>query len=59
MLTKLSATIKAINIICATSCPSEAAFSVAGYIQRKNRSRLSSKNLRYSMMLKEHEKIKL
>jgi len=33
------------NIICATSVPSESAFRIAGYIKRKERTRLKSKNL--------------
>ena len=32
-----------------TSCASESAFSIAGYIDRKTRARLSSKTLRYSI----------
>ena len=42
-----------VNIIPATSVPSESVFSVAGYIQRKQRTSLSSKSLRYLMVLKE------
>ena len=45
------------NIICATSCASESAFSIAGYIQRRNRSSLSSQVLRYSIMCKDAAKI--
>ena len=41
----------------ATSCASESAFSIGGYIDRKNRSRLSGKTLRYSILTKEEEKI--
>jgi hypothetical protein len=45
------------NIICATSVPSESAFSVAGYIQRKERCRLKSKNLRFLMLTKQFDKL--
>ncbi len=48
---------KKINIISATSAPSESAFSVAGYIQRRERSRLSSQNLRYSLLTKQADKL--
>ena len=40
-----------------TSCASESTFSIAGYIDRKTRARLSSKNLRYSILTKEEEKV--
>ncbi len=40
-----------------TSCASESAFSIAGYIDRKTRARLSSKTLRYSILTREEEKI--
>lgn len=45
------------NTICATSVPSECAFSVAGNIDRKERARLSSKMLRFTILLKERDKI--
>ena len=54
---KLSETVRKICIINATSCPSEAAFSVAGYLDRKSRAKLSSKTLRYTMLMKDNEKI--
>ena len=38
---------------CATSVPSESAFSISSYIARKERSRLSSKNLAFSVFLKD------
>ena len=38
--------------------PSESTFSIAGYLQRKARSNLSSKNLRFSILSKEIEKIR-
>ena len=41
-----------------TSCSSESVFSVSGYVQRKARASLSSKNLRYTILSKEEEKIK-
>ncbi len=41
------------SIIPASSVSSEAAFSIANYYQRKERSNLSSKSLRYSMILRE------
>ena len=40
-----------------TSCAAESAFSIAGYIDRKSRARLSSKILRFSILSKEEEKI--
>ena len=45
------------NIIPATSVASESCFSVAGFIQRKERSRLSSKNLKFNILTKDFEKI--
>ena len=36
----------------------ESAFSVSGYVQRQNRMRFSSRSLRYSMVLKEKEKLR-
>ena len=53
----MSAVVKEVCIIMATSCASESAFSVAGYLQRKARSSLSSKALRYSILTKEAPKI--
>jgi len=41
------------SIIAASSVSSEAAFRIANYYQRKERSNLSSKSLRYSMILRE------
>ena len=41
----------------ATSFASESAFSVAGYIQRKERTRLSSKNLRFTILAKQMDKL--
>jgi hypothetical protein len=56
-LPRLYQQMKKINIISATSAPSESAFSVAGYIQRRERSRLSSQNLRYSLLTKQADKL--
>ena len=44
-------------IMSATSVASESAFSVAGYIQRKERTRLSSKNLRFTILAKQMDKL--
>ena len=49
----LTAFVKRYCIISATSVPSEAAFSIANYLQRKERSAMSSKMLRISMVMKE------
>ena len=43
--------------IPASSVPSESSFSIGNHIQRKERSALSSKNLRYSMILRDKNKI--
>ena len=41
-------------LVCpATSVPSESAFSIASYLLRKQRSRLTPDNLCYSMFLKD------
>ena len=44
------------NIICPTSISSESAFSISGFIQRKNRSSLTPETLRYSMLLRQQDK---
>ena len=49
----LTAFVKRLSIASASSVPSESAFSIANYIQRKERSALSSKQLRYSMILRQ------
>jgi hypothetical protein len=41
------------NVMAATSVPSESSFSVAGYLLRKERARLSPKQLKYSMILRD------
>jgi hypothetical protein len=40
-------------IIPSSSVPSESAFSVANFIQRKERNSLSSKCIKYSMVLRD------
>ena len=45
------------NLICATPVPSESIFSIAGYIQRKKRCRLSSKMLRFLILSKQNKKL--
>ena len=44
-----------LNIMTATSVPSESSFSIAGYAERKQRSRLSAKNLKYSMVVRDKD----
>jgi len=51
-LPQLSKFVKRYCCIPATSISSEAAFSIAGHIQRKSRSSLSSTTLRYLMILR-------
>ena len=46
-----------VNTMCATSVPCETSFSFAGYIQRKERIRLSADSLRYQLILKQLQKI--
>ena len=46
-----------VNIIPATSVPSESIFSIAGYVARKQRSSLSSTSLRHLMVLKESHRL--
>ena len=57
MLVQLFEQALKVNTICATSVPCESSFSVAGYIQRKERIRLSSDSLRYQLILKQFEKL--
>ena len=45
------------NIIPATSVPSESCFSISGYVQRKERSRLSPKHLRFLMLSKNSQQV--
>ena len=48
---------KTYSLICATSVPSESIFGIAGYIQRKERCRLSSKMLRFFILTKQNNKL--
>jgi hypothetical protein len=41
----------------ATAVPSESSFSIAGYTNRKQRSRLSAKNFKYSMLIRDKDKL--
>lgn len=52
-LPKLAAMARKYLSICATSVPSESAFSVSNYVLRKNRLSLTSKNVMFSMFLKD------
>ncbi len=52
-LSILTAFVKKYSAISASSVPTEACFSVAHFIQRKERRNLSSKSLRYLMVLRE------
>ena len=49
----LSDMVRQYGCIPATSVPSESSFSIAGYLVRKTRTSLTSKNLKYSMFLKD------
>ena len=51
-LPRLANLVRTVNIIPATSISSVALFSVASYINRKQRSSLSSKTIRYLLVLK-------
>ena len=57
MLVQLFEQALKVNTICATSVPCESSFSMAGYIQRKERIRLRSDSLRYQLILKQFEKL--
>ncbi|CAF4085958.1 unnamed protein product [Rotaria magnacalcarata] len=52
----LSSFVRHYNIMCATSIDCESAFSIAGFIHRKNRSSLAPSTLRYSMILRDQNK---
>ncbi|CAF1520262.1 unnamed protein product [Rotaria sordida] len=49
----LSVLVRSFNIRPATSVPSESLFSVAAYVNRKQRSSMSPNALRYSMILRD------
>ena len=51
-LPRLSSLVRRVNVIPSTSITSEALFSVASFLHRKQRSSLSSKTLRYLLILK-------
>ena len=55
-LPQLATVVRKYSIIAAASTPSESRFSTANYVARKERSSLSSRNLRFSMILKEKSK---
>ncbi len=57
-LPKLAGLVRRYNCIPATSVPCESSFSIAGYINRKERSSMSSRSLRYSMCLLSAEQLK-
>jgi hypothetical protein len=46
-----------VNIIPATSVPSESVFSISGFVARKQRTSLSSTSLRHLMVLKESHRL--
>ena len=52
LLPILSSLVRRFSIIPATSVASESAFSLAGYINRKQRCSLSPTTIRYLMVLK-------
>ena len=54
----LASLVRKYSFIPASSVASESAFSVAGYVNRKELSNLSSRNLTYSMLLRDFSKIK-
>ena len=45
-------------LISATSVPSESIFSIAGYIQPKERCKLSSRMLRFLILAKQKQQLK-
>ena len=49
----MTSLVRKVSIIPATSVASESAFSIAGYVARKQRSSLSSSSLKYSMLVRE------
>ena len=57
LLPRLARLVRQTNIIPATSVASEALFSFAGFINRKQRPALSSRKLRYLLLLKDRHLI--
>lgn len=51
-LPRLASLVRRVNVIPTTSICSEALFSIGNFLQRKQRSSLSSKTLRYLLVLK-------
>ncbi len=49
--------VQSYNIRPATSVPSEQLFSVANYVQRKQRSSLAPKTLKYTMLLRDQQRL--
>ncbi len=58
MLPKMFKLALTYNTMNATSVPSESQFSISGYTDRKERARLSSKSLRFSMLARQLPKLK-
>ena len=56
-LPKMYATMLRTNVKCPTSVAAESVFSEAGFVQRKERTRLSSKQLRFTIMLKDEQEV--
>ncbi len=56
VLPRLFEQVTKINLLSATSVPAESIFSIAGYVQRKERSRLSSKMLRFLILTRQSYK---
>lgn len=54
-LPRLSRLVRSFNVRPATSVASESLFSVAGYVQRKQRSSLAPETLRYSLILRDQK----
>ena len=56
-LPRLAHLVRRVNIIPATSVASESLFSIASFLNRKQRSSLSSRTLRYLLVLKDRHLI--
>ena len=50
LMPRLFTQAKRTNVISSTSVPSESGFSISGYLQRKERSRMKSRTLRFLMV---------